>query len=256
MRKIIHLSLFFCLLLCSKGSLSQTDSTEKKIIISGKVLDENGQPLSNAIIINKRSRAGQFGKADGTFVISCNQKDTIAITSLGYSTREFTFKDSTSKASFAIELYLEVRAYRMPDVVIFAPRDLERIQNDIAGLGYNENDYMLSGINAAQSPITFLYQQFSKKEQSKRLAAQLENEDRKRDLLKDLFHHYVAYDIIDLNNEEFDGFIDYLNVSEDFLKSSTQYDFLIYVKDRFKDYKINKRQNKELKEEDYDYNKD
>jgi hypothetical protein len=235
---------------------AQTDTTIKKILVNGKVFDENGQPLSNAIIINKKNKSGLFGKADGSFSVSCLQTDTLAVTTLGYSTREFSFKDSALKASYSIEIYLDIRPYKTPEVVIFAQRDLEKIQRDIASLGYNENDYMLSGIDAISSPITFLYQQFSKKEQSKRLAAELNNEDKKRDLLKELFHHYVAYDIIELNNEEFDAFIDYLNVSDDFLKNSSQYDFLIFVRDKFKDYKIAKRQTKELKQEDYDYNKD
>jgi hypothetical protein len=85
-------------------------------------------------------------------------------------------------------------------------------------LGYDERDYMLSGINAVQSPITFLYQQFSRKEQSKRQVAYMENEDRKRELLKELFRLYVDYDIISLSDEQFDDFITYLNVSDEFLK--------------------------------------
>ena len=59
-----------------------------------------------------------------------------------------------------------------------------------------------------------------------------------------------------LKNEEFDAFIDYLNVSDEFMKTSTQYDFLIYVRDRFRDYKLLRRQQQKLKESDYDYDKD
>jgi hypothetical protein len=140
-------------------------------------------------------------------------------------------------------------------VEIFAPRDLDQIQKDIQNLGYNEDDYMLSGINAVASPITFLYQQFSKVERSKRLVKQMDNEDKKRDLLKELFQHYVDYEIIDLTNEEFDDFIDFLNVSDEFIKTSSQYDFLIFVKDRFTDYKVLRRQNK-FKETDYNFEED
>ena len=123
-------------------------------------------------------------------------------------------------------------------------------------LGYNEDDYMISGINAVSSPITFLYQQFSKKEQSKRKVAYLENEDRKRELLKELFRLYVDYEIIVLNDEQFDDFITYLNVSDEFLIRSSQYDFLVFVKDRFRDYKIFLRQNQRMKSSDFDYDKD
>jgi hypothetical protein len=152
-------------------------------------------------------------------------------------------------------IFLEERISTLNVVEIFAPRDLDQIQKDIQDLGYNEDDYMLSGINAVASPITFLYQQFSKVERSKRLVKQMDNEDKKRDLLKELFQHYVDYEIIDLTNEEFDDFIDFLNVSDEFIKTSSQYDFLIFVKDRFTDYKVLRRQNK-FKETDYNFEED
>lgn len=237
-------------------SHAQTDSTQKDILIQGHVKDDQGQPIGNSIIINKRLKTGSFGKSDGSFSVSCQIGDTISVTSLGYRTREFSYADSAYKQVFQLDVYLDFRTYELSAVSIFAPRDLEQIQKDIENLGYNESDYMLSGINAAASPITFLYQQFSKREQSRREAARLFNEDKKRDLLKELFHHYVDYEIIDLSNEDFDDFISYLNVSDDFLKNSSQYDFLIYVKDRFRDYKIQKRQHKTLDDSDYDYNKD
>jgi hypothetical protein len=151
---------------------------------------------------------------------------------------------------------LNERTYSYSTLNIFAPRDLEDIQKDIQSLGYNEEDYMLSGINAVVSPITFLYQQLSKKEASKRIVAELENDDRRRDLLKELFTIYVDYKIIELSTEDFDDFISYLNVSDEFMKSSSQYEFLIFVKDRFQDYQIARRNTRPLKEGDFDYDKD
>ncbi len=237
-------------------SLAQVDSVSSKIRVTCSVRDENGQPLSNVIVMNKRTRAGSFGNAGGSFTIQCLKTDTLSITSLGYYSRDITFRDSAYKTDYSLTIYLDIRVFRTATVEVFAPRDLEKIQSDISKLGYNERDYMLSGLDAARSPITFLYQQFSKKERSKRLAAELTNEDNKRDLLKELFHHYVDYNIIDLTDDEFDEFIDYINVSDDFVKNSSQYDFLIYVRDRFKDYKVYQRQRKQMKEDDFNYDKD
>jgi hypothetical protein len=224
--------------------------------LDGLVFDEQDQPVSNIIVVNQRTKNGIFGKSNGTFSIRCMKSDTITVTSLGFYSRNIILADSAQASSYKVKIYLDVRVYKVPTVEIIAPKDLEQIQKDIASLGYDENDFMLSGLNAAASPITFLYQQFSKKEQSKRLVAQMENEDRKRELLKSLFYHYVDYGIIELDDAEFDDFIDYLNVSEDFMKNSTQYDFLIYVKERFKDYKIQRRKTDIPKDSDFDYDKD
>jgi hypothetical protein len=225
-------------------------------VIHGILRDEQDQPIPNAIIINKSTKKGSFGKPNGSFDLKCQRGDTLAITSLGYQTRYVTYTDSLLSQRFELKLYLETRTYMLAEVEVFAPRDLEQIQEDIMKLGYNEDDYMISGINAISSPITFLYQQFSKKEQSKRKVAYLENEDRKRSLLKELFRLYVDYEIIALNDEQFDDFITYLNVSDEFLIQSSQYDFLVFVKDRFRDYKIFLRQNNRMKSSDFDYDKD
>jgi hypothetical protein len=106
------------------------------------------------------------------------------------------------------------------------------------------------------SPITFLYQQLSKKEASKRVVAELKNEDRRRDLLKELFQIYVDYQIIDLTTEEFDDFITYLNVSDEFLIQSSQYEFLVYVKERFRDYQVMRRNGTKFRKEDFDFDKE
>jgi hypothetical protein len=244
------------LVISSALQAQMADSTGTQILVSGKVRDEFDNPVSNVIIMNKRTKSGSFGRADGSFLIQCEKSDTLTITSLGFHARDISYKDSVLKSEYQLKLFLDTRIFILPDVTIFAPRDLEKIQEDISKLGYNEEDYMLSGINAAQSPITFLYQQFSKKEQSKRAVAQMVNEDRKRELLKELFHHYVDYDIIQLDDTEFDSFIDYLNVSDEFMKRSSQYDFLIYVRDRFRDYKQIRRQQLKLNDSDYNYDKD
>ena len=251
--KLLIASVF--MLLFGHHLMAQTDSTIVSISINGKIREGNDQPISNVIVINKRTKSGFFGKSDGSFNITCNKTDTLTITSLGYISRNICFKDSAQKATFDVVVYLEERISTLNVVEIFAPRDLDQIQKDIESLGYNEQDYMLSGINAVASPITFLYQQFSKVERSKRLVKQMDNEDKKRDLLKELFQHYVDYEIIDLTNEEFDDFIDFLNVSDEFIKSSSQYDFLIFVKDRFTDYKVLRRQ-KSFKESDYNFEED
>lgn len=229
---------------------------QTEIQVKGKVFDENGYPLPNSIVLNKRTKRGSFGSPNGEFNVQCLVNDTITITALGYHSRTFTIPEVGPENIFQRDVYLDLRVFEMPVVEIFGPRDLEDIQEDIERLGYNENDYMLSGINAAANPITFLYQQFSKKEQSKREVAYLVNEDRKRDLLKELFRHYVDYEIIQLDNSQFDDFIDYLNVSDEFMRNSTQYDFLIYVRDRFREYKVRLRQLNKMKGSDFDYDKD
>ena len=239
-------SLFFFLLLSLIGS-SQT------IRIEGRVRDPHGQGIPNAIIVNNRTKTGSFGNSSGFYFIVCEKTDTLSITALSYYTRQLCMKDSLVKTVYHPTIFLDDRTYMLPVVEFISPRDLESIEEDLRGLGFDENQFKTATVS---SPITFLYEQFSKRERSKLEVSRMVYEDKKRALLKELFHLYVDYDIIDLTNEEFDAFIDFMHVSDEFIRQSSQYEFLIFVKEEFQQYKIWRRGRREWKDEDFNYDKD
>jgi hypothetical protein len=221
--------------------------------VEGKVKDPHGQGVANAIVVNNRTHAGVFGNARGDFSIFCEKGDTLSITALGYYTRQISLKDSAFKEIYKPVIFLDDRIYQLPTIAILTPRDLEAIGEDIKKLGFNESEFKTATV---MSPITFLYESFSKRERSRIEIERLKFEDRKRDLLKELFHLYVDFDIIDLTNEEFDEFIDFMNVSDEYLRTSSQYEFLVFVKDQFVRYKMWKRNQLKWKEDDFNYDKD
>jgi hypothetical protein len=224
-------NILFVVLICAfVSAYAQTE----RIKINGKVLDpDNPSVYYSLMIINKTTQHGILGEPDGTFTVYANKKDTIIIGCMGYQTMKISFVDSVYQEEYNVQIPLQKLSITLKQVEIFSPRDLDKIREDIEKLGYSKKDYVISGIDAVQSPITFLYQQFSRRERSIRKVAELQNEDRRRELLKELFQKYVDYNIIKLNNEEFDAFIDFCNVSEEFLKYTSQYDFVMYIKYKF-----------------------
>ncbi|MFK7756472.1 MAG: hypothetical protein AB8B53_06020 [Flavobacteriales bacterium] len=244
----MKLSLVLFGFLMSLAALSQLDSNT--IVIQGKVLDEHGSYVSDAIVVNERTFMGVFVDLDGTFSYEALRNDTIRIGSFGKSPSFYCFADSLGKDTFNVTVTLPLMTYYVGQANVIAERDLMEIQEDIEELGYDKTDYMLSGIDPLSSPITFLYQQFSREERSKRKVYEMENADRRRALLKELFKKYVAYEIIDLSEEEFDNFIDYINISDYLLQNTSQYDFIVYVKARFNTY------SRLIQEDDFDYHKD
>jgi hypothetical protein len=233
---ILFLAIFF---FTNNQHLLAQDVQSQRVNITGVVYDrESNVLLSNLMIINKATQQGFFAGATGSFTINVFKNDTIIIGASGYQNRKICFKDSADKTEFFVRVYMERLTVQIREVVIIAPRDLDDIQQDIEKLGYRKEDYMLSGVDAVNSPITFLYQQFSKRERAKRHVAEMRNEDRKRELLKELLAKYVANDVIDLSDADFDDFIDYCNVSDEFMKYSTQYEFIIYIKRKYEFYRV------------------
>ena len=95
---------------------------------------------------------------------------------------------------------------------------------------------MVTGIEVMQSPITALYQAFSKKEKNKQWVAEQEYKDDQRRIVKELLRTYVAYRVIELTEDEFDEFISFMNLNEDFLKTASEMELITFIQDKFEHY--------------------
>lgn len=210
---------------------------QQEVIVKGTVRGGDGEHVFyDLMIVNRRTRTGTFANTDGTFTARTQRNDTLLIGAGGYVTRTLPLEEYPDEELDKLKITLRPWNIDLQPVAILPERTLKQIQADIAKLGYNEKDYRETGINALESPITFLYQEFSKRERSKRKVAQLENEDMKRELLRELLQQYVDYGIINLSDESFDDFIDFCAVPEEVIKGLSQYDFLIYVKKKYQLY--------------------
>lgn len=210
-------------------------SQSKQVVVMGQVYGMNNTTdLLTLFVVSKANQTGNFGNPNGTYEIRVDRTDTILIGSIGYITKKLCVKDSIGD-TVKVDVHLKQLEMYLREVTVFAPRELRRIYDDIEKLGYDERDEMLTGIaDPLTSPITALYERYNKHAQKERLARKLINDARRRDLLKELFRKYVDAKIIDLDDDQFDDFIEYINVSDEFLKNSSQYDFIIYVKMKYK----------------------
>ncbi len=230
---------FFLPVLLFSGLLPLVSHAQepRTVLINGTVTSiEVERAFYDLMIVNKRTRTGSFGNADGTFSVRALKTDTILVGSVGHVTTPICMADSADKDVYTVSIRLRPIFVQLPVVEVLPQRELQEIQKDIAALGYRESDYRISKVDALQSPITFLYQEFSKRERSKRKLAELENEQRKRALLKELLHKYVEYNIVNLSDESFDDFIDFCAVPDEVIRGLSQYDFLLYVKKKYEMY--------------------
>jgi hypothetical protein len=209
------------------------------IKVQGQLVDLQGVTQFNKVmVINRRTSNGVFGSLSGQFTISFKRSDTISIHALGYSPSRLCFKDSASNISeFTIQVKMYRLNIRLDEIVFVAPRDLEQIQKDIDKLGYRKTYKETPEVSdVLQSPITALYERFSHFEKQKAEARRLQNESNRKKLLKELFRIYVTAEIIDLEDWEFDDFINYCNFEDEYIKASTQYELVIAIKKKYDRY--------------------
>jgi hypothetical protein len=131
---------------------------------------------------------------------------------------------------------------QLNEVTIKPLKTLQQIKEERAALAQRETR-TITGIEAFQSPITALYQRFSKSEQSKAKVAELEYMDNKTEVVKELLRLYVSYDVIKLDESEFEDFIYFMTLDEDFLKTASDIELATYIKDKLDHYLLLKSGN-------------
>jgi hypothetical protein len=223
--RIIVLFLSFSLL----GFGQQTCT---KVYVKGSVKDTlQYQPFYNLMVVNKTSGRGVFGQPDGTFQVYANLNDTISISVKSYGL--YTFRvTGDSNCQMKLDKVLIGKEKMLQTVVIKPLKSVQQIKEERANLALKET-HTVTGANVLQSPITALYERFSKKAQQREKIAGLIYLDQQRKVLKDLLRIYVAYEVIDLKDDEFDAFIVFLNISDDFLKTSSDIELIDFIRGKF-----------------------
>lgn len=213
-------------------------SSAQAVLISGRVIDFQFPQiaLQQVMAINLETQQGVFGADGNSFEITANKNDSIVITATGYASTKFCLKDSVYKPNYKVVIALKRLSVNLDEVTVRRKRELDQINNDIQKLGYKKSDYRLTDIAAWQSPITAIYEAFSKKERNKRKLAEMINRDNRNSLIKELLDLYQRSDLIELPREKYDEFITYLRLDDETLKLTSDYDLALYIRNRYIEY--------------------
>jgi hypothetical protein len=202
------------------------------ILLIGKVMDTlRPQSFYNLMIVNNTTGKGVFGLPNGQFQLYVSDSDDITFSIRGYTSIRYRVtadENCQSKALF----YIEQKPQEIREVVVRPLKTLEQIKEERSALALRETR-QVTGIAVLQSPITALYQAFSRKEKNKRIVAQKQYEDKQKAVVQELLRLYVAYEIIELDENSFDDFIAFLNVDEKFLKTASEMELITFIQDKF-----------------------
>lgn len=208
---------------------------QNEIKVTAKVVDENNNPVPFADVAFRRLQLGFSSNKEGVFTTTMLKSDSILILKKGHVPSKVTFKDSTQKNEYTITIVLFRTPQELTEVQISAIRTHQQIRQEINKLYIKSTD-INPDARPMTNPLSYLYELFSKHEKEKRFASQLETEEAKRIVLKDLFRLYNNYNIIDLDEDEYDRFISYLNMPYTFLQQTSDYDLAVNIKRMYAGY--------------------
>lgn len=240
-KRYFSTSLILLLSLCNLAQDDGQDDGCEEVFLSGSVQDTvHPQGFYNLMVINMSTRQGVFGGAKGDFSVYAGIDDTVAFSVSGYDKKIIVVK-ADSDCQMDTTIYLESKVQEYETVEVHPIKSLEDIKREREDLSKRETR-TVTGVNVLQSPITALYERFSKKAQSKRIVAEMEHQDNINSILKELLRVYVSYDVVYLEEEQFEAFVYFLNIDEHFLKTASEYELVTYIKDKLEHYKSMNRE--------------
>lgn len=207
-----------------------------KVLVMGRVSDTlRPQSFYNLMVVNRTSGKACFGQPTGSFSVYAKKDELLALSVKQYPIYEFKVT-ADSNCQCQVFAFIDRLPQEVAEVVVKPLKTLEEIKEERAALAMRDTR-MVSGINVMESPITALYQAFSKKEQNKRWIEEQVYKDNQRKVVQELLRLYVAYDIIDLAEADFDAFLLFLNLDADFLKTASEMELITYIKDKYEHFK-------------------
>lgn len=208
----------------------------KEVWLSGRVVDTlYPRSFYNLMIVNRTTGRGIFGQPDGSFGAYVKANDSITLSVKDYYMIGFRVQPD-SNCRLTGDFIVTRKATDLDEFVIRPLKTLQQVREERASLALRETR-TITGIEAFQSPITALYQRFSKTEKAKAWVAQQEYRDGQQMVQQELLRMFVAYDIVDLKEEEFEDFINFLAIDDDFLRTASDSELITFIKDKFEHYR-------------------
>ena len=231
-------------MLSTLGLSQQSDSTLR---FFGNLYDSRTyRPIEYAHIINISGNNATISDSLGTFDLKIEPGDSLMITSIGYQTTYYQYKDSLQKVVFR-SIPMDEQVYAISGVEVtpwgtyrdfkrkFLSLDIKDPQEDVHPLlweGINrEPELKEEQINPGiTSPITMIYSLFSKEIQSKQKLRELQRAKTREDRLNEKFNREQVSALTGLEGEKLERFMNYCNFSEEYILNTREYFILERVK--------------------------
>lgn len=235
--------LFFYIVALIFVSLAGTQVAHAQIRVSGMVADMEAKTGLPAVTIqNLRTKEGTLSSENGRFFIQGEPGDTVVFTMLGYATQH-----EVIPAAGSMIIYMNRRIYDLNQATV---RSRNYHQDSIATreeygkyFNYHKPGAMDVLKTLPSSPITALsYLVPSKVRKQKEHFQNTLVTFEKEKFVDYRYNPDLVARMTKLEPPELDSFMQKYHPTYDFLKTATDYDLLLYIKQSFEQYKRNEAQ--------------
>lgn len=220
-----------------------------KVVLGGRVVDNNYQAIPYAHIVKADRRSGQMANHEGEFAISVYVSDTLFFSATGYKPQQIIIPPSGPESIIMRIIRLQTDTIMLPETVIHPwPETYEEFaQEFVSGkkipekpmasyvptsqdLGFHKNMLPQGGI-AIPGPVSMLYELFSHKAKARRkYYALIEKDNLHQSAMKKISHRMIST-VADIAEDDVDDFLTYCALSDEKILSLSEYEIYQRVVD-------------------------
>lgn len=203
--------------------------------IKGKVFDlTNRKPAFQILMINKRTNQTTLTDTSGNFTLKAYFNDSICAQSFAYDFDCMIVTRESIIAKRPFIFLVRPKVFQIGEVTVtkkvFVPyydRPWKTLNNEV-------QVYTPGKLNPAAfiSPITYFYQRYSKKYNTLRKVYALNEIDRANFKCKERITQTVI-DYAGIKDEYFENFTKQLRLSSNFINTSSDYEFMVRIKQEY-----------------------
>lgn len=220
------------------------------------------QPLQGASVYNLNTKKFVFTDKDGKFSISVSKKDTLVISKSIYRQLVVGVNDKIYYGSEDFFLYYKATMLKEVRILAINPsyegfkkdivqmqlpdyydraHDVQLSEFDKANATYQPSGNILSlGGKMTTSPITFLYDKFSRKSKMARLYNEMQSYEEEVERVQDKYNRDIVHDLTGLQGDELINFMMYCRFSYYDLVRWSDEEIKSLIKSKYYDYQYNK----------------
>ncbi len=218
------------------------DTTAQDRYITGIALsDSTDKPINLASVRNMRTQDLTRTNKTGAFLIMARPGDNLRLTCNGCDDATITVDSTHDDFTIRVKQYVfqgdgttlnEVRVTAKSEAEI--KYEIEKALKEPLARKNMSTDQVLG---MATSPISLLYELFSKEAKNKRKLAVYQQQDRKHKLAEFKYNEHLANQVTKLEGEELEEFMRLFPIDDDFVLQSSEYDIIQVIKANFNKYK-------------------
>ena len=221
------------------------------ISLSGYIIGNTGEPIPYVTITNVTENKGAASDSEGFFFIRFNKQDTLELSAVGFDSHKLYFGDTAIANNYDLTIQLSEKTYQLENVTVIAYKDEVAFKKAFLALGKEDLPQETPKIvipgsydgpkiekrPSATSPISFIYDRFSRRARYEREAKEAEQAYEYQKKLSKKYNRDLVGKITGLKNEDLDEFMMFCRLEDEFIESSSEYDIILAVNRCYHDFK-------------------